>query len=105
LLSRFGNANGHQPIRNSEPYLCVFKVVCGRNSPDQTFLKIYAQQDPVDQHEPAAWTIVGQPGNFNGVLGSIHINNGTERAWSVDELRIGTTWSSVTPRLVAQDAP
>lgn len=98
LLNRFGNSNGTVSIRDAVPYLCVFKIVSSRSAPDQAFLKLYAPEDTVDRHEPAAWTLVGQPGNYDGVLGSLHINNGTERAWSVDEVRIGTSWESVTPR-------
>ncbi|HEX3131995.1 MAG TPA: hypothetical protein VHX44_00260 [Planctomycetota bacterium] len=98
LLNHFGNTNGTVAIQDDKPYLCIFKVVSGRNTPDQAFLKLYAPTDSVDRHEPALWTLVGQPGNYNGVLGSIHINNGTDRAWTVDELRIGTSWESVTPR-------
>ena len=98
LLNRFGNSNGTTAISDGRPYLCVFKVVSGKVEPDQAFLRIYAADDTVDRHEPATWTLVGQPGHYHGVLGSIHINNGTDRAWSVDELRIGTSWESVTPR-------
>lgn len=105
LLNRFGNSNGTVPIRDAVPYLCVFKIVSGKTTPDQALLKLYAHEDPIDRHEPATWTLVGQPGNFDGVLGSIHINNGTERAWSVDELRIGTSWESVTPRSAKAGQP
>lgn len=105
LLSRFGNSNGTVPIRDGVPYLCVFKIVSGKTTPDQAFLKLYGHEDQIDRHEPAGWTLVGQPGNYDGVLGSIHINNGTERAWSVDELRIGTSWESVTPRRSHGDRP
>ncbi len=98
LLNRFGNSNATVPIHDAQAYLCVLKVVSGRTEPDQVFFKIYAPSDVVDRHEPATWTLIGQPSNFNGVLGSIHINNGTDRAWRFDELRIGTSWESVTPR-------
>jgi hypothetical protein len=98
LLNRFGNSNGTVAIQDEQAYLCVLKVVSGRTEPDQVFFKIYAPTDVVDRHEPATWTLIGQPSNFNGVLGSIHINNGTDRAWRFDELRIGTSWESVTPR-------
>lgn len=105
LLNRFGNSNGTVPIRDGVPYLCVFKIVSGRTAPDQAFLKLYGPDETVDRHEPAAWTLVGQPGSYDGVLGSIHINNGTERAWIVDELRLGTSWESVTPRGVKAGPP
>lgn len=98
LLNRFGNTNGNVAIRDEVPYLCVLKVVSGRSAPDQAFFKIYGPGEQVDRHEPAAWTLVGQPSHYDGVLGSIHINNGTDRAWIVDELRMGTSWESVTPR-------
>ena len=105
LLNRFGNSNGSVPIRDAVPYLCIFKIVSGKATPDQAFLKLYAHEDPIDRHEPATWTLVGQPGNYDGVLGSIHINNGTERAWSVDELRIGISWEAVTPRKLGAGWP
>lgn len=98
LLSRFGNRAAPEAIEPGRPYLFVFKVSAARDAPAQTFLKVYADDDAVDAHEPAVWTVVGQPGRFTGVLGSLHINNGTERAYAIDEVRIGTTWESVTPR-------
>jgi hypothetical protein len=98
LYSRFGNREAMAAIEPGRPYLFVFKLSAARDAPAQSFLKVYGRDDAVDAHEPAAWTVVGQPGRFTGVLGSLHINNGTERAYSVDEVRIGTTWESVTPR-------
>lgn len=98
LLNRFGNTNGNVAIRDEVPYLCVLKVVSGRSTPDQAFFRIYGPDEHVDRHEPASWTLVGQPGHYDGVLGSIHLNNGTDRAWTVDELRMGTSWEAVTPR-------
>lgn len=99
LLNRFGNSNGNVAISDGRPHLCIFKVVSGKTEPDQAFLKLYGPDDRVDRHEPATWTLIGKPGQYHGVLGSIHINNGTDRAWSVDELRLGTSWESVTPRV------
>lgn len=98
LMSHFGNSQSYVPIVDGLPYLFVFKLVASHNAPAQSFLMVYGQHDPVDGHEPSTWTVVGVPGRFAGVLGSIHINNGTERAYTVDELRIGTTWQAVTPR-------
>jgi hypothetical protein len=98
VLSRYGNRAAPEPIVPGRPYLFVFKISAARDAPAQSFLKVYASDDIVDAHEPAAWTVVGHSGRFTGVLGSLHINNGTERAYSVDEVRIGTTWESVTPR-------
>jgi hypothetical protein len=98
LIGRFGNSVADAPLVDGEPYLMVLKVSCARGAPGQTFLKVYGQRDAVDAYEPARWTVVGQAGRFPGVLGSLHIYNGTERAWSIDEVRIGTTWQSVTPR-------
>jgi hypothetical protein len=98
LLNHYGNTNGSVAIRDGVPYLCVLKIVSGRTAPDQAFFKLYGPDEHVDRHEPAAWTLVGQPSHYDGVLGSIHINNGTDRAWTVDELRLGTSWESVTPR-------
>ncbi len=98
LLSRFGNRAAAEPIEPGRPYLFVVKISAARDAPVQSFLKVYAGDDAVDAHEPAAWTVIGHPGRFTGVLGSLHINNGTERAYAVDEVRIGTTWETVTPR-------
>ena len=98
LLSRFGNRTAAEPIQSGRPYLFVFKLSAARDAPVQSFLKVYAADEAVDAHEPAVWTVVGQPARFTGVLGSLHINNGTERAYAVDEVRIGSTWEAVTPR-------
>ncbi len=98
LIGRFGNSVAASPLIDGQPYLCVLKLSCARGAPGQTFLKVYGQREVVDAYEPAHWTVVGQAGRFPGVLGSLHIYNGTERAYSIDEVRLGTTWQAVTPR-------
>jgi hypothetical protein len=104
LLDRFGNSQAAVPIVDGETYLFVFKLVTGAAG-DQSFLQVYGRHDPVDAYEPARWTITGVLAHDEGVLGSLHINNGTERGYTVDEIRIGTTWRSVTPRAGDQERP
>lgn len=93
-----GNVPGATPIVAGRPYLFVAKLVTSRTAPDQMFLKVYAPEDTVDRDEPERWSVVGRSYRLTSPIEAIHIYNGTECGYAIDELRIGTSWRSVTPR-------
>jgi hypothetical protein len=80
------------------PHLFVGKIVTGRESADQAFLKMFAPGEAVDASEPAAWTVEGAAARLGGRMDEIHLGYGPFGGYSVDEIRVGTTWESVTPR-------
>ena len=85
------------PLRSGETYLMVAKIVASRSHPDQTFVRVYAADEPIDLEEPGAWSVAGPPVDSDLTFEwlQVHINSKTRQ--SIDEVRVGTTWSSVTP--------
>jgi hypothetical protein len=84
------------PLSFGETYLLVAKVAASSMHPDQLFLRVYGPDEPIDRSEPAGWSALGPPIESNLVFDwlEIHINSHTRQA--IDEIRIGTTWPSVT---------
>lgn len=78
-----------------ETSLCVLKlaVVGDSTSP---LLRIYRPGEFIDISEPTAWTVTGQSGSTAYGPASLRIIVSENSAWSIDELKIGTTWNSVT---------
>lgn len=93
-----GNVSGVAPIVAGRPYLFVAKLVTGHAAPDQMFLKVYDHDQRIDTGEPENWTVIGRTYHLTSRIDAIHIYNGTECSYDVDEIRIGTSWLSVTPR-------
>jgi len=84
------------PLSYGETYLLVTKVAASGAHPDQVFLRVYGPQEPVELQEPANWSASGPPIESDLVFDwlEIHINSFTRQ--TIDEIRLGTTWSSVT---------
>jgi hypothetical protein len=84
------------PLSNGVTYLLVAKIVASRSNPDQVFMRVYAPEEPIDREEPGSWSVVGPPFQSDLVFDWLeaHINSKTRQI--LDELRLGTTWSSVT---------
>jgi hypothetical protein len=83
------------PLSYGETYLLVAKVAASAAHPDQVFLRVYGPQEPIDREEPTVWSASGPPTSSDLVLDwlEIHINSHTRQ--TIDEIRLGTTWSSV----------
>jgi hypothetical protein len=86
----------HLPLRYGETYLLVAKIVASGTGPDQVFMRVYGPEDGVDREEPAGWTVAGPTFQSDMVFDwmEIHINSKTRQ--TIDEIRLGTTWSAVT---------
>jgi hypothetical protein len=84
------------PLAYGRTYLLVAKIVASRSHPHQVFVRVYAPREPVERNEPGSWTVVGPPFQSNLVFDwlEVHINSKTRQ--TIDEIRLGTTWSSVT---------
>jgi ferric-dicitrate binding protein FerR (iron transport regulator) len=84
------------PLKYGETYLLVAKIVASSSNAGQVFLRVYGPEELVEREEPGSWSVVGPP--FPGDLVfdwlEVHINSKTRQ--TMDELRLGTTWSSVT---------
>jgi hypothetical protein len=98
LFTFFDRASAQTPLplRYGETYLLVAKVVAAADQPDQVFVRVYGQDEPIDRAEPDGWSVVGAPFESDLVFDwlEVHINSKTRQA--IDEIRVGLTWASVT---------
>jgi len=91
-----GGARTALPLGYERTYLLVGKIVAGRKSPDQVFLRVYRPDEPVDRGEPASWSVASRPVQSDLVLDTLTIHVNSESRQAIDEIRLGTTWRSVT---------
>jgi hypothetical protein len=84
------------PLRYGETYLLVAKVVASASHPDQVFLRVYGRDEPVERDEPGSWSVVGPPLHSDLVFDWLQVHVNSRRRQTLDELRLGTTWASVT---------
>ena len=93
------------PLSFDETYLLVAKIAASGTHPDQLFLRVYGPEEPVDLAEPSGWSAISPPIQSDLVFEwlEIHINSHTRQA--IDEIRLGTTWSSVTAAWAGDTKP
>lgn len=92
------------PVEPGKTYLVAGKIVSGLDAPDQTFLRLYAPRQWVDVDEPSSWTVVSRPVISNLSFDLVQVQSNTTMPLVFDELRIGSTWSSVTAPYSHTDA-
>ena len=83
------------PLNYAETYLFVAKIAAGSTSPDQVFIRVYGPQESVEREEPSSWTVVGPPFHSDLVFDWLELHINSRARLTIDELRLGTTWSSV----------
>jgi ferric-dicitrate binding protein FerR (iron transport regulator) len=93
------------PLSSGETYLLVAKIVAGRTDPDQVFMRVYGPDEPIDRQEPGSWSVVGPAFESDLVFDwlEVHINSKTRQ--TIDEVRLGTTWSSVAAPWIGPPQP
>lgn len=93
------------PLSYGTTYLLVAKIVASRSHPDQVFLRVYAPEEPVEAEEPGGWSVTGPPFQSDLVFDwlEVHVNSKTRQ--TMDEIRLGTTWASVTAPWVGGPGP
>ncbi len=83
-------------VRSGSVYLLVAKIVTGKKCPDQVMLRIYRPRQHVHEEEPAHWTCAIPPVHKDFVYDSLLVRFDADGPQGLDEIRIGTTWASVT---------
>lgn len=82
------------PLAEGDAYLLVFKYVADNQGGTAT-VRIYGPGSAVDLDEPILWTAnsssFAPPPNFM----AIRLTAGQSKEWQVDELKVGSSWSSV----------
>ena len=103
-LSELGGTVSTDPgeLSLSDSYLLVLKIVSqddgNSDNFDQLFLKMFRSgYDTIAPTEnQLTWTLAGTADeNSNAILEQIELTAGTNAVWSIDELRIGTTYEAV----------
>ena len=87
--------------RDNEVCLCVFKL-SHLDQGETCFLRVYQLGDQVDANEPSSWTVAGGSPLELQEYPSIRITVGSTGRWHLDELKVGTTWRSVTSLLIEE---
>lgn len=85
-----------QPLSYGETYLLVAKIVASSYLPDQVFVRVYAPHEPIERDEEGSWSVMGPLIESDLAFDwlEIHINSAMRQ--TIDEIRMGVTWSSVT---------
>ena len=82
-------------INVDQDYLCVGKVLVTHDQVT-TALRVYHWSESIDVDEPTAWTTLGSTGRCELRVVGIRLSAATDAEYDIDELKIGTTWQSVT---------
>ncbi|MFT5301173.1 MAG: hypothetical protein ACI87E_002332 [Mariniblastus sp.] len=98
-------------VGRDKSYFLVAKIVAQDDATgnfDQIFLKVFESgMDAIpDSDLGLNWTLAGtMTENNSALLDSISLEGGNNTYWSLDELRIGTTWASVASNVSSVPEP
>lgn len=84
------------PIEDSVTYFCVAKILVSADGNVQTSYRVFRPGESIDAAEPSVWTCKGSTDQVDSSVSHIRFSVGAEGAYGIDELKIGTTWQSVT---------
>ena len=60
------------------------------------FVRVYAPREPLGDEEPDSWTVSSPPFYSQLVMEWLGVHVNSKNRQMIDEIRVGTTWSSVT---------
>ncbi len=102
--TELGATNKVAGANTTDVYFLVGKVVIYASQPDEIYLKAYTKNDTIDLSETSNWTVSGSSEDSSDIASKLTLWAGTdgddgngEYQATVDEIRIGTTWSDVVP--------
>src|SRR5262249_16276030 len=103
IFTHFGRAcaRASMPLGSGTTYLFVAKVVASGSASDQVFLRVYGPGEPIGAEEPGSWTVVSPQFRSDLVFDWLGLHVNSMHRQMIDEIRVGTTWSSVTAPWVA----
>ncbi|TWU28378.1 FecR domain-containing protein [Bythopirellula polymerisocia] len=84
------------PMESGSTYLVVMKIVAAADNPDQLMIRVFQPNEPISERETSSWTVTTPTSDSDDSyeLASIYFNCNREQR--LDELRIGSSWASVT---------
>ena len=83
------------PLDIARTYLVVGKILASAAGPDQAFVRLYGTKDRLPLDEPLTWTVSSRPVVNRREFDMVQWSSMSEFGIAVDELRLGTNWSSV----------
>ena len=105
LFTHMGGANARACLpMTGNTYLLAAKIVASSSTSEQIFVRVYAPKEPIGIEEPHSWTVVSPPFESNLVLDWLGIHVNSKHRQMIDEIRLGTSWSSVTAPWIAEPA-
>lgn len=84
------------PMTDGLTYLIVAKIACSADNPDQLMLRVFQPEEPVSTREPASWTVVTPSIDSDDSFRLMSLRFNCKQEQRIDEIRIGSTWASVT---------
>ncbi|QDU38210.1 FecR protein [Maioricimonas rarisocia] len=84
------------PVPAGKTCLFIFRYLVDRRG-STSDLQIYRPDEPLDQREPDTWTESCHSSDSSPGFVAVRLTAGASRDWLVDELKVGTTWSSIVP--------
>jgi ferric-dicitrate binding protein FerR (iron transport regulator) len=84
------------PLGYGKTYLLVAKIVAHATQKNEVYVRVYGSDEPVEREETMLWTVTGVPVRSDMTLSWVEIHVNGRRRQQIDELRLGTTWASVT---------
>jgi hypothetical protein len=84
------------PIENSVTYFCVMKILASAEGSVQASYRVFRPGESIHHHEPSVWTCSDSTSLVDSSLSHVRLSVAAEGTYRIDELKIGTTWQSVT---------
>ena len=82
-------------IAGSTDYLYVAKMVTASSGNEQYFATVYGPSETVPATEPTSWDVTFSS-TVTGTANSLRLETGSNGYYTVDQIRIGTSWANVT---------
>ncbi len=90
-------SRGTRAIPSEETVFCIAKIAFSADGTDTVQFRCYNSTDPLHFVEPAEWDVDGHSVDIDSSLDILEISSKSGSTVSIDEIRIGPTWRSVTP--------
>jgi ferric-dicitrate binding protein FerR (iron transport regulator) len=84
------------PLGYEKTHLLVAKIVAHSAGKTEVYVRVYGPDDVVEREETMLWIPTCQPVRSDLTLNWVEIHVNGRRKQQIDELRLGTTWASVT---------
>lgn len=81
---------------NGRRFQLAGKIISRADEPDQVFLRVIPEDEPLDVDEPFAWSVVGKRVYTDFRIDLVTLHLGANGQISISDLNFGKTWQSAT---------